>query len=153
MPTHLKRICSAIDQMPPNMDVDISQPELDFCQQSNTESARHPCPSYLAHLRDGASQRSFMPPSENSSPETTAQTRTVALSIKGEVGAVFKIHLLSHCHTLSQRGVERNNANLKMKMTFARGSTAPKALSPACAASLLIEFDPLSTEVLGHAKN
>ncbi|KAG5290199.1 hypothetical protein I7I48_09750 [Histoplasma ohiense] len=41
MPTHLKRICSAIDQMPPNMDFDISQPELDFCQQFNTESARH----------------------------------------------------------------------------------------------------------------
>ncbi|EDN09620.1 conserved hypothetical protein [Histoplasma mississippiense (nom. inval.)] len=38
MPTHLKRICSAIDQIPPNVEFDISQSELDFSQQSNTES-------------------------------------------------------------------------------------------------------------------
>ncbi|OJD18200.1 hypothetical protein AJ78_01758 [Emergomyces pasteurianus Ep9510] len=37
MPTHFKRICSAIDQIPPNVDFDVSQSELQY-QQSNSES-------------------------------------------------------------------------------------------------------------------
>ncbi|EEH09812.1 conserved hypothetical protein [Histoplasma capsulatum G186AR] len=39
MPTHLKKICSAIDQIPPDVDFDISQSELQYSQQSNAESA------------------------------------------------------------------------------------------------------------------
>ncbi|EEH15900.1 hypothetical protein PABG_05987 [Paracoccidioides brasiliensis Pb03] len=38
MPTHFKRICSAIDQIPPDVDFDISQSELKYSQQSNAES-------------------------------------------------------------------------------------------------------------------
>ncbi|KKZ68059.1 hypothetical protein EMCG_06271 [[Emmonsia] crescens] len=38
MPTHFERICSAIDQIPPDVDFDVSQSELQFSQQSNTES-------------------------------------------------------------------------------------------------------------------
>jgi hypothetical protein len=38
MPTHLKRICSSIDHIPPDVDFDISQSELHFSQQSNTKS-------------------------------------------------------------------------------------------------------------------
>ncbi|EDN03756.1 conserved hypothetical protein [Histoplasma mississippiense (nom. inval.)] len=38
MPTHFKRICSAIDQIPPDVDFDISQSELQYSQQSNSES-------------------------------------------------------------------------------------------------------------------
>ncbi|EGC45491.1 conserved hypothetical protein [Histoplasma capsulatum var. duboisii H88] len=37
MPTHFKRICSAIDQIPPDVDFDVSQSELQY-QQSNSES-------------------------------------------------------------------------------------------------------------------
>lgn len=45
MPTHFERICSAIDKIPPDVDFDVSQSELQFSQQSNTES--------LAALGDG----------------------------------------------------------------------------------------------------
>ncbi|OJD13205.1 hypothetical protein AJ78_06323 [Emergomyces pasteurianus Ep9510] len=38
MPTHFKRICSAIDQIPPDVDFDVSQSELQYSQQSNSES-------------------------------------------------------------------------------------------------------------------
>ncbi|EER37024.1 conserved hypothetical protein [Histoplasma capsulatum H143] len=38
MPTHLKRIHSAIDQIPPLLDLDVSQMELQFSQRSNAES-------------------------------------------------------------------------------------------------------------------
>ncbi|ODH38658.1 hypothetical protein ACO22_02225 [Paracoccidioides brasiliensis] len=38
MPTHFKRICSAIDQIPPDVDFDISQSELKYSQQPNAES-------------------------------------------------------------------------------------------------------------------
>lgn len=38
MPTHFQRICSAIDQIPPGVDFEISQSELLYSQQSNAES-------------------------------------------------------------------------------------------------------------------
>ncbi|OJD28259.1 hypothetical protein ACJ73_00338 [Blastomyces percursus] len=38
MPTHFKRICSAIDQIPLDVDFDVSQSELQYSQQSNSES-------------------------------------------------------------------------------------------------------------------
>jgi hypothetical protein len=38
MPIRLKRICSAIDQLPSYMNFEVSQSELQFSQQSNAES-------------------------------------------------------------------------------------------------------------------
>ncbi|OAT11997.1 hypothetical protein, variant 2 [Blastomyces gilchristii SLH14081] len=38
MPTHFKRICSAIDHIPSDLDFEISQSELQYSEQSNAES-------------------------------------------------------------------------------------------------------------------
>lgn len=38
VPIHLNRICAAIDQLPADLDFEVSQSELQFSQHSNTES-------------------------------------------------------------------------------------------------------------------
>lgn len=38
MPIHFERICSAIDQIPLDLDFDVSQTDLQFAQQSETDS-------------------------------------------------------------------------------------------------------------------
>jgi len=47
MPTHLKRICSAIDQIPSDVNFDVSQSEFQFSQQSNAESLLEEDDSYI----------------------------------------------------------------------------------------------------------
>ena len=73
MPAHFKRICSAIDQIPSNMDFDISELDLQFSQQSNAPS----------ELEEDDSQASFITSADNT-PTTsfTQQTENIFKRLK-----------------------------------------------------------------------
>ncbi|QSS65228.1 hypothetical protein I7I51_06070 [Histoplasma capsulatum] len=72
VPIHLKRICAAIDQIPLDLDFDVSHSDLNFSQRSNVESF---------NADDGRSSQGSFIGSENVTP-TTSFTRQTEQTFK-----------------------------------------------------------------------